>query len=88
MSKQQHSTPSEQPQQTERKVNIPKLVLAGLLLVIALIFIFSNLDKASLHFIGASLTMPGWVWFLLLLAVGVIIGSLFPWFRPRKQKSN
>ncbi|WP_291279794.1 hypothetical protein [Galactobacter sp.] len=84
----QHSTPSEQHQETERKVNVPKLVLAGLLLAIALIFIFSNLDKASLHFIGASLTMPGWVWFLLLLAVGVIIGSLFPWLRPRKQKGN
>jgi hypothetical protein len=29
--------------------------------------------------------MPAWVWFLLLLVLGVVAGSLFPWFRPRKK---
>jgi uncharacterized integral membrane protein len=77
-----------QATEPERKVNIPALVLAGILLVIALIFIFSNLDKASVHFIGASLSLPGWVWFLLLLAVGVVVGSLFPWLRPRKRRKE
>jgi uncharacterized integral membrane protein len=90
MSKKQSPVPQTGGQATEpeRKVNIPALVLAGILLVIALIFIFSNLDKASVHFIGASLSLPGWVWFLLLLAVGVVVGSLFPWLRPRKRRKE
>ncbi|MGO1320015.1 MAG: hypothetical protein ACTII7_04330 [Galactobacter sp.] len=88
MSKQQQPIPSEPTEETGRKVNVPKLVLAALLLAIALIFIFSNLDKASLHFLSVSLTMPGWIWFLILLVVGVIVGSLFPWLRPRKKKER
>jgi uncharacterized integral membrane protein len=77
-----------QATEPERKVNIPALVLAGILLVIALIFIFSNLDTATMKFLGISVTMAGWVWVVLLLAIGIIVGSLFPWLRPRKKKEK
>jgi uncharacterized integral membrane protein len=89
MSNKQQPVPSanDQSADTGHKVNVPALVLAGLLLVIALIFIFSNLDTATLKFLGLSVTMPGWLWFLLLLAVGIVIGSLFPWLRPRKKSA-
>lgn len=66
----------------------PKLVIVIVLAVLALIFVFSNLGTATLHFLGFSFTAPGWIWFLLLLVVGVVIGSIFPWFRPRKKSKG
>lgn len=62
-----------------------KLVIGLVLLAVALVFVFSNLTSATLHFLGITFTAPGWVWFLALLAIGVVIGSMFPWFRPRKK---
>lgn len=61
-----------------------KAIVITVLLVLSLSFIFSNLGQATLHFLGFSFTAPGWIWFLLLLAAGVVIGSLFPWLRKRK----
>ncbi|XPP27837.1 MAG: hypothetical protein ACNYNX_06560 [Leucobacter sp.] len=63
----------------------PKLIVVIVLAVLALIFVFSNLGTATLHFLGFSFAAPGWIWFLLLLVVGVVIGSIFPWFRPKKK---
>lgn len=88
MSQKPQPTSTEETVEKGHQINVAKLVLAGLLLVIALIFIFSNLTKATLSFLGISLSMPGWVWFLALLAVGVVIGSLFPWLRPRRHKQR
>lgn len=62
-----------------------KLIVVGILLVLALIFVFSNLETGTLYFLGMSFSAPGWIWFLVLLAAGVVIGSLFPWFRPKKK---
>lgn len=62
-----------------------KLVVALLLLAAALVLVFSNMSDATLRFLMIELTMPGWVWLIVLLVVGVIIGSLFPWFRKKKK---
>lgn len=59
--------------------------MAIVIVVLSLIFIFSNLQDTHLHFLGFTFTMPMWVWFLGLLVAGVIIGSLFPWFRPKRK---
>ena len=50
-------------------------------------FIFSNVNDASLHFLFLTFTMPAWVWFLFVLVAGVIIGSVFPWLQ-KKQKDG
>jgi len=63
-----------------------KAIWAIVLLIAALIFVFSNQDSATLHFLFIQFRMPGWVWFLVLLVAGVVIGSLFPWFRPRRRR--
>ncbi len=60
-----------------------RTVIAIVLLAIALLFVFSNLGSASVHFLGLALTMPAWIWFLVVLLIGVAVGSLFPWLRPR-----
>lgn len=63
-----------------------KAIIAIILGVLALAFIFSNLGDGTLQFLGFTFVMPVWIWFLIVLVVGVIIGSLFPWFRPKKKK--
>jgi len=63
-----------------------RLIGALVLLVIALIFVFSNTASATLHLLFLSFTLPGWVWFIVLLVIGVVIGSLFPWFRSRPRR--
>jgi len=63
-----------------------KMITAIILAIIALAFVFSNVGPATLRFLFLQFTMPAWGWFLAVLLAGVVIGSLFPWFRPRKTK--
>ncbi|GAA1405985.1 hypothetical protein AUR04nite_16790 [Glutamicibacter uratoxydans] len=60
-------------------------VLAIILAIIALVFIFSNTQMATLNLIGIKITMPGWLWFFGLLVVGFVIGSMTPWFQSKKK---
>lgn len=62
-----------------------KVVIAIIIAVVALTFVFSNVAPATLSFLFLQFTMPAWGWFLAVLLAGVVIGSLFPWFRTRKR---
>lgn len=62
-----------------------KAIAAILISIAALTFVFSNVGPATLRFLFLQFTMPAWGWFLAVLVAGVVIGSLFPWFRPRKK---
>lgn len=62
-----------------------KAILAIVIAIAALTFVFSNVSSATLRFLVFQFTMPAWAWFLVVLLAGVAIGSLFPWFRPRKK---
>lgn len=71
--------PSEQSVPPQPKRGFPvRLVSILVLLVLALIFIFSNLEEWTLFFLGFSFTGPAWMWFLALLVVGICIGLLIP----------
>ncbi|MEV4668543.1 LapA family protein [Microbacterium sp. LWO12-1.2] len=65
--------------------NGAKAIVAIIIAIAALSFVFSNVAPATLRFLFLEFTMPAWGWFLAVLAAGVVIGSLFPWFRPRKK---
>ncbi|MEJ1154473.1 LapA family protein [Microbacterium marmarense] len=62
-----------------------KALIAIIIAILALAFVFSNVAPATLHFLFLEFTMPAWGWFLAVLLAGVIVGSLFPWFRPRRK---
>lgn len=62
-----------------------KAIVGIILAVLALIFVVTNTGAGTIQVLFWSIAMPTWVWILLVLAVGVTIGSLFPWFRPRKK---
>ena len=70
----------------QQQTNSGKLIVAIIIAVAALAFVFSNVTPATLRFLFIEFTMPAWGWFLAVLVAGVVIGSLFPWFRPRKNK--
>jgi len=61
-------------------------ILAIIIAVVALVFVFTNMRMATLNLFGAQLSMPGWVWLILLLAIGFIVGSLFPWFKTKNKR--
>lgn len=62
-----------------------RTIFAIVIAIAALTFVFSNVAPATLKFLVFQFTMPAWAWFLAVLLAGVVIGSLFPWFRPRKK---
>lgn len=62
----------------------PKVVVAVVLGVLALIFVFQNSAHGHVRFLFWTLSMPAWVWLLVVFVVGVVVGSLFPWFRRRR----
>ncbi|NLB47426.1 MAG: LapA family protein [Microbacteriaceae bacterium] len=72
------------PSSADAKSNT-KAIIAIILSIVALAFVFSNVGPATLRFLFLQFTMPTWAWFLVVLLAGVVIGSLFPWFRPKKK---
>jgi len=79
-------TESTQPKTPEKgSFFTAKNILAIIICVVALVFVFSNMAMATLNLFGARLTMPGWVWLVVLLAIGFVVGSLFPWFKTKKK---
>lgn len=62
-----------------------RAIIAIIIAIAALAFVFSNVAPATLRFLFMEFTMPAWGWFLAVLLAGVVIGSLFPWFRPKKK---
>lgn len=68
-----------------KAANNSRAIIAVIIAIAALAFVFSNVGPATLRFLFLEFTMPAWGWFLAVLLAGVAIGSLFPWFRPRKK---
>ncbi len=52
----------------------PKAIGAIVIMVAAVVFIFSNTAEASLQFLWLELTAPGWVLLLTLFAAGLAVG--------------
>lgn len=63
----------------------PKLIVAGVLAVLAVVFIAQNTDSKSVNLLWADITAPQWLWLVIMVLIGVVIGSLFPWFRRRSS---
>ena len=55
-----------------------RLILSLVLVSAALTFIFSNLHSVPVVFFGITRSLPMWIWFVVLLLIGIAIG----WMRP------
>lgn len=82
MAKPSNSTPESE---TDRGRTNTKTIVAIIVTVGALAFVFSNVAPATLRFLFLQFTMPAWGWFLAVLLAGFVIGSCFPWFRSSKK---
>ena len=76
---------SDQPQ--KKRVSA-KLIIALILLALALVFAFQNTGTRPVNFLWWTVSLPAWIWFVIILVIGVIVGSLFPWFRPKRKAAK
>lgn len=63
----------------------PKMIVGIVLGVLALVFIFQNTGTGHVNFLFWDITLPAWVWLLVIFLAGVVVGSMFPWFRGRRR---
>lgn len=62
----------------------PRMIIGGILAVLAVVFVFQNTDSAKLKIIFFTVEMPRWIAFLVLLVIGAIIGYIFRRSREKK----
>lgn len=62
----------------------PKVALAALAGVLALVFVFQNTAEGQVNFLFWDISMPAWIWLLVIFVAGAVVGSLFPWLRGRR----
>ena len=74
----------QSPESEGRSVS-PKLIIGAILLVLALVFILQNTSKNKVDVFFWDATAPKWIWMLVLFGAGMIVGSIFPWFRRRDR---
>ncbi len=83
------SQPSQQPaSEVTRKRWRPsrKLVVSVVLGVLAIVFVLQNTARGRVDILFWHVTMPAWIWLLSIFVIGVVVGSVFPWFRRSKRK--
>ena len=64
-----------------------KQIVAAIILVAALLFIFQNTKTGDFHFLWFDFKAPVWFWMLVVFCAGVVTGALFAG-RRAKQKAS
>jgi uncharacterized integral membrane protein len=78
----------DNPEAAERRSSPllrPKVIIAGVIGLLALVFILQNAGSRRVEFLLWDVTAPSWLWMLVLFGAGVAVGSVFPWFRRRPK---
>jgi uncharacterized integral membrane protein len=60
-----------------RELLTTRNVIAGLLVIVALLFVFQNTSTGHFHFLFFNLSAPRWLWLLGVFAAGFAAGLLF-----------
>lgn len=78
---------NQQPQERRFRIT-PRMVIAAVIAIVALVFVFQNTGNGRVELLVWSITMPTWIWLLVIFIAGVVTGSLFPWMhrRPRAEQ--
>lgn len=81
----QPSTP-DRPDQVAREGGVtPRRVVAIVLGVLALVFVFQNSDDVAVQLLVVEFRAPLWIVTLALLAIGVLIGWLLSSRRAKRR---
>lgn len=81
--------PTDDPaRRTDRRSDTvsPRLVVGIVLAILALVFVFQNTGKGRVNFLFWRFDAPAWTWLVLIFVVGVVVGSIFPWFRRNRRR--
>jgi uncharacterized integral membrane protein len=64
-----------------------KMIAAGVVAVLVMIFILQNTEKRSIQFLFFDWTVGTWVALLVTFVLGMLVGWLLAWFiRSRKER--
>jgi uncharacterized integral membrane protein len=54
-----------------------RLIAPGVIGLLALIFVFQNVDKGRVDFLFWSIEAPAWLWLLIIFLAGAVVGWIF-----------
>lgn len=63
-----------------------KLGFVGIIVVLALIFIFQNTAEVSVEFLAWGFSLQMWVMLLVIFVVGILAGLFISWRRERARR--
>lgn len=63
----------------------PKSIVAAVIAVVALVFVFQNTSETKVKFLGFTITTWAWLMYLCLFVAGVLVGLLLAWMRRDKK---
>jgi uncharacterized integral membrane protein len=62
-----------------------KMLLGLGVAAVVLIVVLQNRASGKINVLFWKIEAPGWVWLTSLFLAGLVVGSIFPWLRRRKQ---
>ena len=66
----------------------PKQIVAILIGILAVVFVFQNTAKGKVNFLFWSASMPAWVWLLIVFVAGLVVGITLPTLRARGKRKR
>jgi uncharacterized integral membrane protein len=65
-----------------------KQIIAAIIAVVALLFVFQNTGTGHFHFLFFDFQAPVWIWLLVVFAGGIATGLLIASRRARKHEAQ
>jgi uncharacterized integral membrane protein len=86
----QSDVPLEETPSGTDKRRVLRFVLAGLAIVLAVVFMAQNNDKVELNFLGFSVSTRLWVGLLITLVLGALLGqgAEILWERRKRRRAE
>ncbi|GAA4556241.1 DUF1049 domain-containing protein [Pseudonocardia xishanensis] len=67
-------TTEHRPQRGQGRKVSPRVVVAGVIAVLALVFILQNRGPVGVHLITLTLSAPLWLLLVVMVGVGLLVG--------------
>jgi lipopolysaccharide assembly protein A len=68
---------NDPPRTEEQWRPTPKMIVGGIIGLLALIFVFQNTGKKQVNFLWMDFNAPAWMWLLIIFLAGALVGYMF-----------